>query len=297
MKKFILTLIAAALMPVLAMAQCPTPTTATATVTLKRVIPGLLDGKFSVSETKKVAFSQGNLQYQASTDKWRFAEHQWDAIGGTGSGSVAPLNVTSGNNTAEADRDTQSDWIDLFGWATSGNSASGTRYQPWQCSDSDNNYGNTCKSDGTNPGSGENWDASKADWAQNMPGTWRTLTKDEWCYLIGGDSPCRPNATDLRQWKIVNGVPGLVIMPDGWTGTWSDSWETLEAANAVFLPAAGYRDRTFAQQAGTIGRYWSSTANGATYAYDLFFGSGTISPKGYNVRYLGRSVRLVQDVK
>ena len=55
MKKFILSIMAAALIPVFAMAQCPTPTTATATVTLKRKIPGLLDGNFSVSATKKVA--------------------------------------------------------------------------------------------------------------------------------------------------------------------------------------------------------------------------------------------------
>ena len=36
---------------------------------------------FSVSATKKVRFSPGNLQYQASTKTWRFAEHQYDYIG------------------------------------------------------------------------------------------------------------------------------------------------------------------------------------------------------------------------
>ena len=38
---------------------------------------------FSVSSTKQVHFSQGNLQYQASTNTWRFAEMQWDFVGGT----------------------------------------------------------------------------------------------------------------------------------------------------------------------------------------------------------------------
>ena len=42
---------------------------------------GKLPGKFSVSATKQVSFAMGNLQYQASTKKWRFAENQYDVIG------------------------------------------------------------------------------------------------------------------------------------------------------------------------------------------------------------------------
>ena len=38
-------------------------------------IEGSLSGVFSVGNGKQVRFSQGNLQYQASTDTWRFAEH------------------------------------------------------------------------------------------------------------------------------------------------------------------------------------------------------------------------------
>ena len=37
---------------------------------------GMLPGAFSVSATQQVHFSQGNLQYRASTNSWRFAEHQ-----------------------------------------------------------------------------------------------------------------------------------------------------------------------------------------------------------------------------
>lgn len=40
-----------------------------------------IKGKFSVNSTQQVYFSKGNLQYQASTKTWRFAEHQWDFIG------------------------------------------------------------------------------------------------------------------------------------------------------------------------------------------------------------------------
>ncbi|MBQ0154797.1 MAG: hypothetical protein KBS70_08475, partial [Bacteroidales bacterium] len=38
-------------------------------------------GSFSVSPTTKVTFAPGNLQYQASTNTWRFAEHQYDYVG------------------------------------------------------------------------------------------------------------------------------------------------------------------------------------------------------------------------
>ena len=37
---------------------------------------------FSVSEDRKVRFSQGNLQYCPDDDVWRFAERQWDFVGG-----------------------------------------------------------------------------------------------------------------------------------------------------------------------------------------------------------------------
>ena len=42
---------------------------------------GKLSGTFSVSATKKVYFSQGNLQYQAGTDTWCFATNQYDFFG------------------------------------------------------------------------------------------------------------------------------------------------------------------------------------------------------------------------
>lgn len=39
---------------------------------------GAINGLFSVNESQQVYFSQGNLQYQPSSNTWRFAEHQYD---------------------------------------------------------------------------------------------------------------------------------------------------------------------------------------------------------------------------
>lgn len=46
---------------------------------------GMLPGLFSIGSGSQIHFSQGNLQYQASTKKWRFATNQYDNIGSNNS--------------------------------------------------------------------------------------------------------------------------------------------------------------------------------------------------------------------
>ena len=86
------------------------------------IIPdGALPGLFSVSATKQVHFSQGNLQYQASTNTWRFAEHQYDYVGT----QTADYCGFYGGNVSGSDNrnisSTYNGWIDLFGWGTGSN--------------------------------------------------------------------------------------------------------------------------------------------------------------------------------
>ena len=64
--------------------------------------PGLLTGKFTINASgDKIQFSQGNLQYLASTNTWRFAEQQYYYVG------------NAVGNTTSTGRDSQADWIDL----------------------------------------------------------------------------------------------------------------------------------------------------------------------------------------
>ena len=79
------------------------------------IVPdGVLPGLFSVSATRQVRFSQGNLQYQASTNTWRFAEHQYDYVGT----QTADRYGNYGGNVSGSDNrsisSTYSGWIDLF---------------------------------------------------------------------------------------------------------------------------------------------------------------------------------------
>lgn len=314
MKKILFTLLALALLPVFAFAQdgCPTPASATATITFKR---RSADPVFSVSGTTKVQFSQGNLQYQASTNTWRFAEHQYDMIGADNS------NISS----------SYTGWIDLFGWATSGNSETGTNYQPYSTGVSNYEYGNNSQ-----PSSGE-WNAAKSDWGQNMSPAdyWRTLSSAEWTYLLNTRTTTATiegvsNARFMRAKILTDGnigidgvnynILGLILFPDNYSGdkpegvTWSDAnvntyawnfvgsctcttagWAALEAAGCVFLPCAGYRDGTTITNIGTEGFYWSSTASSGENANCLYF--ATNSPIHNKARHLGHSVRLVHVVE
>ena len=238
-------------------------------------------GIFSVSSSKKVIFSSGNLQYHPANNKWRFAENQTDYVGD------ANDNISS----------TYNGWLDLFGWSTSA----------------------------TNFGVSTSWDnddysGSFVDWGGNKigndaPNTWRTLTYDEWSYLRRK----RPNYSELCGVAQVNGVNGLILLPDNWTcpagvtfksgfhssGGWdyyaayqtftADQWSKLEAAGAVFLPAAGYRGSSTVSLVQYTGSYWSAPKDGSDDAGYLCIFSDR-SGMYISDRYGGKSVRLVKDL-
>ena len=251
-------------------------------------------GTFSVSSDKQVTFSQGNLQYTQSTNTWAFAENQWEYIG---TDNVTGDSVTSDeygdykNGTALADK------IDLFDWSTSAT-----------------NFGvSTSTSSSDYSGSFVDWGTNKI--GNDAPNTWRTLTYDEWDYVVFN----RPNADNLIGVAQVNGVNGLILLPDSWTcpsgvsfkqGFHSSygvdyyaayqtftaaEWSKLEAAGAVFLPAAGYRSGSRVVNVQYYGFYWSATEFDSIDAYYLFFYSDGAGMERIS-RYYGRSVRLVKDL-
>lgn len=237
---------------------------------------GFVAKPFSVSATKTVTFSPGNLQYHAANDEWRFAPNQTDYIG------YDNENISS----------TYNGWIDLFGWGTGNNpTKSSTDYRDYQ---------------------------TFVDWGVNKignysPNTWRTLTYDEWDYIIY----YRSNASNLKGIAEVNGVNGLILLPDAWVcpngvtfkadfdndrctecyGNYQTisaaDWSKLEASGAVFLPAAGDRG-SYVDYVQSSGNYWSATEDDSKYAYFLLFYS-YVAGMGDSDRSLGLSVRLVQD--
>ena len=259
---------------------------------------GITQGLFSVNETLRVHFSQGNLQYQASTRTWRFAESQLDYIG-EGNANIG---------------ETYDGWIDLFGWGTSGFNHGANAYQPWSTSEHYSDY--------YAYGNGRNnlFDQTgQADWGYNAISNggnekhlWRSLTVDEWVYLLEQ----RPTATGIRYAKAtVDNVNGLLLLPDDWDSTfhhlqkvnndevdYKDNFinepywtEKVEAQGAVFLPAAGIRDITNVGLKGKYGAYWTSSYCDRFNAYLVLFSNSLLNPTQPSQKCCGRSVRLVRD--
>ena len=267
-------------------------------------ISGALGGLFSVSDSKKVFFSKGNLQatYNGSAWSWAFAENQWGYIGNAagntsinGNGSVSANNVT----------------VDLFGWvgASSTTLASSPAQYGISNSSTNDDYGNV---------SGENL---KSDWGTTMVTGWSTLTSAEWTYLFSTRSASTVGSTDNARYAKakVNDVQGVILFPDtyahpsdvaaptginetgeaGWNGNTYDAtaWGKMEAAGCVFLPAAGGRYQSVVSNAGKYGMYWSGPASGTGTAYNVYFGSSSLRPANNGSRCSGYSVRLVRPAE
>ena len=261
-------------------------------------LTGALNGVFSVGEGQQVYFSQGNLQYQASTNTWRFAENQWDYVGEDNA------NVSSSYDG----------WIDLFGWGTSGFDHGAVCYQPWSTSDNPEDY--YAYGD---PESSLNDLTGMADWGYNsisnggdILGQWRTLTREEWVYVFD----TRPTMSGIRWVKgKVNDVCGVILLPDNWNASYytlnntngacfdnniitaMDWMNIFEANGAVFLPAAGrrYGDLFVIGEPDIYGGYWSASSHDNDYAWDVFFGDSDLTPQGDGGgRCFCESVRLVR---
>ena len=238
-------------------------------------------GTFSVSADKQVTFSKGNLQYHPANDEWRFAENQTDYIGDANSNCSSTYNG----------------WLDLFGWSTSTTNFGVSTSEDW-----------------------DGYSGSFVDWGTNQigadaPNTWRTLSYDEWNYLLN----TRTNASSLKGVAQVNGVNGLIFLPDTWVcpesitfksgfhisygvdyyaayQTFSaDQWSKLESAGAVFLPAVGLRVGSNVDDVQDGGLYWSATEYNSINAGYLTFYSDEAYVSNYG-RFYGRSVRLVKDL-
>ena len=265
-------------------------------------------GAFSVSATKQVRFSRGNLQYTQSTQTWSFAEHQYDMIG-------TANNVKGGSDSYDAidgysrDSSGMADKIDLFGWSGS------TATAKWGIgtSESDSDY------------SGDFMDWGTNTIGTDAPNTWRTLTSDEWNYL----RYYRTDANNLVGVARINlntdgteYANGLILLPDTWTcptgvtfksgfasecsvQAYADyqtftltDWQKLEGAGAIFLPASGNRTGSRVWHVQKQGTYWSSTPDYGHYniqSYMQYFASYDAC-----LYFIHRSdviaIRLVQDL-
>lgn len=254
-------------------------------------VEGALSGLFSVSASKKVYFSKGNLMavfigssepiYTSPT--WKFADNQWGCVG-----NAAANNAITGNGTVST-----AGAVDLFGW-----SSTNTTYGIHNSTNAFDYRGDF-----------RDWGTNAINNGGNT--NWSTMSDTEWDYL-------KSHTT----WGMatVAGVCGLIILPDNYSGTaitsghgsgWNtniidaSSWASgYEAYGAVFLPAAGYRtgtemlyDPSSDHDYNKRGYYWSSRSYeyGGNYGghYVLFDNTGFYSQYDSD-GHVGKSVRLVR---
>ncbi len=249
-------------------------------------------GRFSVGENSQVVFAQGNLQYNAGTNTFRFAPEQYDVIG-------------DGNSHVASN---YSGWIDLMGWGTSGYEGS----YPYLSTTNVTDYGPTTGDIATTQ---YDWGVHNAIEKAGTAGTWRTLTSSEWHYLLNDRSATKRFAKVALS---VNGttVNGLVLFPDdynvtdglrcnqpnlGYEGQGGSNilslsqWQQMETEGAVFLPAAGYREGTQPSSVGGTGFYWSSSRIGGS-ARALRFADENFVFDSSPAVYYGNAVRLCSDI-
>lgn len=246
---------------------------------------GAINGLFTINENGgQVYFSQGNLQYQASTDTWRFAEHQWDYIG------MDNENISPAYNG----------WIDLFGWGTGNN--------PTNSSTNDEDFDTF-----------NDWGYNAISNGGSVQNKWYTLSIDEWYYVFNN----RNTSSGIRFARAqVNGINGVVLLPDDWDDSYyslnstnindanftsniisSLTWiSDLESKGAVFLPLAGCRYINTVSDVGSSGRYWSSTryswyGNDINTAHLVLIYDNGLQVGHVMDRHMGHSVRLVCDAE
>lgn len=174
-----------------------------------------LSGNFSVSPTQQVNFMSGNVVYENS--EWRIESEQWkEGSKFYWSGNLNPYGL--------------SECSDSY-WTGGGDRII------LNCFDSDD------------------WIPSSTgysfvDWGENFGDGWYTMSRQEWWYLLYG----RDNAENLFSYATVNGVKGLLLLPDVFVNPGVpfyplesdysvndyglEDWKVLEKAGAVFLPEA-----------------------------------------------------------
>ena len=267
----------------------------------------VISGKFSVSSTKQVYFSKGNLQASknGTTWDWHFGPNQYARVGS----GTANTDIT-GNGTVSSSGN-----IDLFGWSTE------TTYLGISKSTNNNDYRKGSITDGSDF---VDW-GSHADVIAGIGTGWRTLNKNEWRYLTSTRSG---NRFALALINSTRG--GIILLPDDWNTSYyslnnindaSKSFDTnsitaanwtdkLEAHGAVFLPVTGQRNSgTTVNGADAQLHYWSSTGGlndgGTPIGYHLRWMPNNTTPEANRGlapdagagRCNGFSVRLVRDVK
>lgn len=216
---------------------------------------GAVNGQFSVSDTKKVYFSQGNLQYVGT---WQFAEHQWERFGA----------------------DQRDNHRDLLGW--------GTKSNPNNVSGNDSEYSWSEWGENTITNGTTGYRTLTAE-------EWGYLLRREGKSALATVNGVHGIVFLPDSWSLPGGCSFTAGDGSGWTTNTYTVWQwtSMETNGAVFLPCVGLRDNGSVQYVDEFPNYWSSSEYSADSASILDY-SGSIKVAVCPKRG-GAGVRLVKD--
>ncbi len=240
---------------------------------------GAINGKFTINSSgDQVYFAQGNLQYHATTLKWFFAEHQYDAMG-------------AGNENIS---DIYGGYIDLFGW--------GTANHPTDSSKNKADYRTFV-----------DWGTNRILNGGDKANQWRTLTGAEWQYVMNRNSGALYGVGSVGEAYGVFLLPDNFVLPSGLTFTSGDGttitntysledWARMEAKGAVFLPAQGGTRAGNKVEIGYGSEYWASNLYTQDQPFTLCILKDDLSNDllvdvSNLTNFTGLNVRLVQPVR
>ena len=267
-------------------------------------------GVFTVDTyNKQVIISQGNLQYVPSSGIWSFHTHQYDICEPGPVDSTTRYNADSSNS------------IDLFGYGTSGYD----NMYPYMMSKTNTDYIAPTPSIAM----------TEYDWGWhntisnggNTKHQWYILTSDQWRHLFMYRNPSTSGINDGSPTRytyatIDNTYKGIVLFPDTYihpsgitelrdatfnaksnfnAAISKPEWRKMEAAGAVFLPAAGYRWSSSNRSCccsivADCGMYWAGNSSYADNAQRIgFYGTNNMTYSAMD-RCYGMSVRVVKDL-
>lgn len=268
---------------------------------------------WQVRNERQVFLSSGNLQFNASlgthavngggtaNGTWRFAANHFE---------YTP---------------TESGWVSLFYWGTSG-------YQGGQPAVLPSGLPNSEYATLTGSYANYDWGVYNAIVnGGNVPNMWRTLTYEEWDYLFNTrnastlTTSAGRSVDNVRYTRVkVGDYLGIMVFPDefewpdetiehprvyndasGNNNHWSEAqvytyeeWAILEAACCAFLPVEPANNNR------NMAKYWASTSSGSNKAMYIYLNNGNIrsvsnpaDPTNYYSQSYNNSfcVRLVRD--
>ena len=252
-------------------------------------VTGTLDGKFTVNASgRQVQFTRGNMEYMKSHQMAHVINHPWEVLTGLNKWCAVENFIN---------------WLDLFGWGT-GTDESIIQYDTLASYDTFVDWGEMSYFDGS-----------------CAPGTLRTLSAEEWHYLLNEREDAANKRTIGAVYMADHGSPlsGAILLPDEFqlpegldihtdaknfnvNDYTRPEWFQMEKNGAVFLPLTAYRKDTVVydyddnQACALVGHYWTSTIDGEGSAKSIQIDENGLSIVS-SPRYLGMGVRLVKDAE